>query len=91
MQHDPALIAEVRAWLSKAGKDLAAAEYELKAEPPFADDIVFHAQQATEKSMKAFHRGMAFHFAKRTTWWNWAKPAAKSMHPWNPCFAGRHH
>jgi len=54
MPHDPALAAEVRAWLSKAGKDLAAAAYELQAKPPFADDIVFHAQQAVEKSLKAF-------------------------------------
>jgi len=54
MPHDPALAAEVRGWLSKAGKDLAAAAYELQAKPPFADDIVFHAQQAAEKSLKAF-------------------------------------
>ncbi|MGA3024305.1 MAG: HEPN domain-containing protein [Bryobacteraceae bacterium] len=54
MPHDPALIGEVRSWLSKAGKDLAAAEYESRADPPFADDIVFHAQQAAEKSLKAF-------------------------------------
>ena len=54
MPHDPVLIAEVRAWLSKAGKDLATAEYELRADPPFADDAVFHAQQAAEKSLKAF-------------------------------------
>jgi len=54
MPHDPALIAEARAWLSKAGKDLAAAQWELQADPPFADDIVFHAQQASEKSLKAF-------------------------------------
>lgn len=46
MPHDPALVAEVRAWLSKAGKDLAAA-------PPFSDDIAFHSQQAAEKSLKA--------------------------------------
>jgi HEPN domain-containing protein len=54
MPHDRALVAEVRAWLSKGGKDLAVAEYELQADPPFSDDIVFHAQQATEKSLKAF-------------------------------------
>ncbi len=54
MPHDPALVIEVRAWLSKAGKDLATAEYELRADPPFADDIVFHSQQAAEKSLKAF-------------------------------------
>jgi HEPN domain-containing protein len=54
MPHDPALVAEVRGWLSKAGKDLAAADYEMLAVPPFAEDILFHAQQAAEKSLKAF-------------------------------------
>ena len=54
MPHDPALVAEVRAWLSKAAKDLAAAAYESQAGPPFTDDIVFHSQQAVEKSLKAF-------------------------------------
>ena len=54
MPHHPSLAADVRGWLSKAGKDLAAAAYELQAKPPFADDIVFHAQQAAEKSLKAF-------------------------------------
>jgi HEPN domain-containing protein len=54
MPHDPTLIAEVHAWLSKAGKDLAAADYESLAQPPFAEDIVFHSQQAVEKSLKAF-------------------------------------
>ena len=54
MPLDPALVAEVRAWLSKAAKDLSTAEYELQAEPPFCDDIVFNAQQAAEKSLKAY-------------------------------------
>lgn len=54
MPPDPALIAEVRAWLSKASKDLAAAQYESQADPPFADDIVFHSQQAVEKALKAY-------------------------------------
>jgi HEPN domain-containing protein len=54
MPHDPALVAEVRGWLSKAAKDLATAAYESQADPPFADDIAFHAQQATEKALKAF-------------------------------------
>lgn len=54
MPHDPALVAAVRAWLSKASKDIAAAEYELLAIPPFSEDILFHSQQAAEKSLKAF-------------------------------------
>jgi hypothetical protein len=33
MPHDRALVAEVRAWLSKGGKDLAVAQYELQADP----------------------------------------------------------
>jgi HEPN domain-containing protein len=53
MPHDPELVAETRAWLAKAWLDLAAADHELTAEPPFVEDIVFHAQQAVEKSFKA--------------------------------------
>ncbi|GIU80349.1 MAG: DNA-binding protein [Bryobacteraceae bacterium] len=54
MPHDPALVAEVQAWLKKARKDLDTAQYELRADPPFADDAVFHAQQAVEKTLKGF-------------------------------------
>lgn len=62
MPHDPARVAEVRAWLAKARKDLDTAAYELQAEPPFSDDIVFHSQQAVEKALKAFlsWHGVAF-------------------------------
>lgn len=46
---------DVRAWLSKAELDLKAAAYEMSA-PAEAlwCDVVFHAQQASEKAMKAF-------------------------------------
>lgn len=54
MPHDPELIAETRSWLVKAAQDLGAAAHEFRAEPPFLADIVFHAQQATEKSLKGF-------------------------------------
>lgn len=54
MANDPELIAETRAWLAKAAQDLATAEYELRADPPFAADVAFHAQQAAEKALKAF-------------------------------------
>jgi HEPN domain-containing protein len=54
MPLDPALVVETRGWLAKAHKDLGAALHELTADPPFLEDIVFHAQQAAEKSMKAF-------------------------------------
>jgi HEPN domain-containing protein len=37
----------------KAEQDLRAAEHERKANPPLTSDIVFHAQQLAEKSLKA--------------------------------------
>jgi HEPN domain-containing protein len=54
MPHDPALIEEARAWILKAAQDLRAAAYEFSAEPPLTADIVFHAQQAVEKTIKGF-------------------------------------
>ncbi len=33
MPHDPARVTDVRAWLAKAARDIAAAEYELTARP----------------------------------------------------------
>lgn len=53
MPLDPARVAEARAWLRKAEQDLRAAEHERKAIPPLTSDIVFHAQQLAEKSLKA--------------------------------------
>ena len=50
MPHDPSLVAETKAWLSKAARDLGAATYELQAEPPFVEDIVFHASRSTSTS-----------------------------------------
>ena len=54
MPHDEPLLIEVRGWLVKASRDLATADYEMTADPPFAEDVAFHAQQAAEKSLKAF-------------------------------------
>jgi HEPN domain-containing protein len=53
MPHDPELVAETRAWLVKARDDIAAGDHGLSAEPPFLGDVLFHAQQAAEKSLKA--------------------------------------
>ena len=55
MQPDEARLQDVRAWLSKAELDLKAAGHEVSA-PAEAlwGDVMFHAQQAAEKSMKAF-------------------------------------
>lgn len=53
-QADPALLAETRAWFKKAAEDLRAADVERAADPPVSGDIVFHAQQASEKALKGF-------------------------------------
>jgi HEPN domain-containing protein len=54
MPHDPELVAETRAWLLKARLDLAAADHAFAAVSPLLEDAVFHAQQAAEKTLKAF-------------------------------------
>jgi hypothetical protein len=51
MPHDPARVAEVRAWLVKARKDLETAHYELRADPPFSRGIAFDSQQAVKQAM----------------------------------------
>jgi len=55
MAPDDARTEDVRAWLRKADLDLRAAAHEMSA--PAAglwSDVVFHAQQAAEKALKAF-------------------------------------
>ena len=54
MPRDPELVAETRSWLAKVRQDLGAAAHDFTARPPFLADIVFHAQQAVEKSFQAF-------------------------------------
>lgn len=54
MQPDPTRLEEMRAWLTKARTDLRAAEHDMIAVPPLLDDVLFHCQQAIEKSLKAF-------------------------------------
>jgi HEPN domain-containing protein len=54
MPHEPIRVADTEAWLSKAKEDLRAADFELTANPPLTADIVFHCQQAAEKTMKGF-------------------------------------
>ncbi|MBI4540737.1 MAG: HEPN domain-containing protein [Gemmatimonadetes bacterium] len=53
MLHDPARVEDTRAWLEKARLDLEAGTFELANSALFGD-VVFHAQQAAEKSFKAF-------------------------------------
>jgi HEPN domain-containing protein len=54
MQHDPALVEDTRAWLTKALSDLLAAEHLIAAAPHLLTSSVFHSQQAGEKALKAF-------------------------------------
>jgi HEPN domain-containing protein len=54
MPHDPALCADVRAWLVKASEDLRAAEHGFRASPALLGVIAFHCQQAAEKALKGF-------------------------------------
>lgn len=54
MELDPELVAETRAWLVRAVRDLAAGHAVLRVTPPLTDHAAFHAQQAAEKAMKAF-------------------------------------
>jgi HEPN domain-containing protein len=54
MAPDDARLKDVRAWLQKAELDLRAAAHEISApEEGLWGDVVFHAQQAAEKAMKA--------------------------------------
>jgi HEPN domain-containing protein len=55
MVPEDARIKDVHAWLSKAALDLRAAAHESSApEEDLWGDVMFHAQQAAEKAMKAF-------------------------------------
>jgi HEPN domain-containing protein len=54
MPPDPRQVAETKAYLDKAALDLRAAEHERTASPPLTGDMVFHAQQLVEKTLKAF-------------------------------------
>jgi HEPN domain-containing protein len=55
MGPDDARLQDVRAWLAKARLDLKAAAHEASAPAEgLWGDVMFHAQQAAEKSLKAF-------------------------------------
>jgi HEPN domain-containing protein len=51
---DSGRIAETSAWLRRASQDMRAAAHGLRADPPLLDDVVFHCQQAVEKSLLGF-------------------------------------
>jgi len=55
MEPEDARLQDVRAWLAKAKLDLKAAAHEASAPAEgLWGDVMFHAQQAAEKSLKAF-------------------------------------
>ena len=54
MPHDPELLAETRAWFTKAATDLRAAHGMSELAPPLLEAVVFHCQQAAEKALKGF-------------------------------------
>lgn len=44
----------VRQWLERAQIDLRSASADLSVQPPITEDACFHAQQAVEKTLKAY-------------------------------------
>jgi HEPN domain-containing protein len=54
MPPDPLVVAETRGWLAKADEDLAVCDLCLMARRPLFATATFHAQQAAEKSIKAW-------------------------------------
>lgn len=60
----PEQLEEIRAWLTKASHDLQAAEYLTGAAEPLFDVVVYHCQQAMEKSLKGYLTCKGSPFAK---------------------------
>lgn len=54
MSPDPERAAEAHGWLTKAAGDLRTAAHLPAADPPLIADAPFHAQQAVEKTLKAY-------------------------------------
>jgi HEPN domain-containing protein len=51
---DDAKQTTIARWLAKAKNDLITARTMLETDPPITDIVCFHAQQCTEKALKAF-------------------------------------
>ena len=77
MPHDPAHIAETRAWLQKANEDLQAATWLLEPPKALSSGTVFHCQQAAEKTLKGFLAWHDIPFARRTSWRRSVRPASR--------------
>jgi HEPN domain-containing protein len=54
MPHDPVKVKDTREWLQKAWEDLQVGRTSLLHLPDLTSPVVFHAQQAVEKALKAF-------------------------------------
>lgn len=54
MSHDPWVVKETRSWLVKADEDLRVCDLCLRQRRPLSPTAAFHAQQASEKTLKAF-------------------------------------
>lgn len=69
MSVDLARVSEVRAWLVKAASDLRSAEFGMRAAPGIHGDVVFHCQQAAEKSLtRDFVRPTAWKRSANSAW-----------------------
>jgi HEPN domain-containing protein len=53
MPLDPVLLRHVEAWLLRASRDLDAGENDLQGLHVLPEDVLFHSQQAVEKTLKA--------------------------------------
>lgn len=58
----------MRGWLEKARRDLIIADKELDSEEPFTDIVCFHAQQATEKYLRAYLLWEEVEFPRTHAW-----------------------
>ena len=54
MQPDPVRLEDTREWISKAAQDLRRVHILSAADPSDIEGVLFHAQQAAEKVLKAF-------------------------------------
>jgi len=54
MPHDPVRVADTLGWLRKVALDLRSADADSSVNPPILEDVLFHAQQAVEKALKAY-------------------------------------
>ena len=54
----------LREWLSKALDDLKICKILLSVQPPFPEAVAFHAEQAAEKSLKAYLTSRGIKFGK---------------------------